>query len=55
MASTTSAPASAALAPDTPTCPTHGLMKPSTKAPGSFYCTKKLYDGSYCKSRYPEQ
>ena len=36
-----------------PTCPTHGPMKPSAKAPGSWYCTKKLYDGSYCQSRHP--
>ena len=36
-----------------PTCPTHGPMKSSTKAPGTFYCTKKLYDGSYCQSRHP--
>ena len=39
----------------TPTCPTHGPMKASTKAPGTWYCTKKLYDGSYCKSRWPEK
>jgi hypothetical protein len=29
-------------------------MKASSKAPGTWYCTKKLYDGSYCKSRWPE-
>ncbi len=50
-----SAAAHAPSAPqgETPACPTHGPMKPSTKAPGSFYCTKKLYDGSYCQSRHP--
>jgi len=47
------APAPGAPQGETPTCPTHGPMKPSTKAPGSFYCTKKLYDGSYCQSRHP--
>jgi hypothetical protein len=44
-----------APATETPVCPTHGPMKPSTKAPGSFYCTKKLYSGAYCQERYPAQ
>jgi hypothetical protein len=48
-----SAPAQATPAQGAPACPTHGPMKPSSKAPGTFYCTKKNYDGSYCKSRYP--
>ncbi len=28
-------------------------MKASSKAPGTWYGTKKLYDGSDCKSRWP--
>jgi hypothetical protein len=38
-----------------PTCPAHGItMKESTKAPGTFYCPKRL-DGSdeFCKARWP--
>jgi hypothetical protein len=34
----------------TPQCPTHGLMKPSTKGKG-WYCPTKLADGSWCKGR----
>lgn len=43
-------PASAA-----PMCKYHGKMKESTKAPGTWFCTRKLADGSYCDSRYPER
>jgi len=35
---------------DTPQCPTHGAMKPSTKGKG-WYCPVKLADGSWCKGR----
>lgn len=38
-----------------PQCKYHGALKASTKAPGTFYCTKKLADGSYCPSRFPER
>lgn len=38
-----------------PKCLYHGPMKASTKAPGTFFCTKKLADGSYCPSRHPER
>ena len=38
----------------TPPCQYHGPMKASTKAPGTFFCTRKLADGSYCPSRHPE-
>jgi hypothetical protein len=48
-------PASAAPAPETPTCEWHGAMKASTKAPGTWYCTKKKADGSYCTSRWPQK
>jgi hypothetical protein len=41
-------------APATPTCPVHGPMKQSSKAPGTFFCSKKLFDGSYCKERFPK-
>jgi hypothetical protein len=40
-------------AAETPMCEWHGAMKASTKAPGTFYCTKKKADGSYCTSRWP--
>lgn len=39
----------------TPTCPHHGPGKESTKAPGTWYCTKKMADGSYCRWRYPDK
>ena len=35
---------------DTPQCPTHGAMKPSTKGKG-WYCPVKLADGAWCKGR----
>jgi hypothetical protein len=39
-----------------PTCRYHGPMKPSEKAPGTFYCTKKMGDGSgYCRERWPAE
>ncbi len=31
-----------------PRCPTHGAMRESTKAPGTWFCTQKLPDGAYC-------
>ena len=46
-----STPGSPAAAPAVPTCPDHGPLTPSTKAAGTYYCTKKLADGSYCKCR----
>jgi hypothetical protein len=45
---TAPAPASA------PICPVHGPMKESSKAPGTWFCSKKLFDGSYCKERMPK-
>ena len=36
---------------ESPVCPYHGPMKESTKAPGTYFCTKKMGDGSYCKER----
>lgn len=41
--------------PGGPTCPHHGPGKESTKAPGTWYCTKKMADGSFCRWRSPEQ
>ena len=38
-----------------PACKYHGAMKASSKAPGSFYCTRKLHDGSFCTERFPEK
>lgn len=37
-----------------PICPVHGPMKESSKAPGTWFCSKKLFDGSYCKERMPK-
>jgi hypothetical protein len=37
-------------ADDTPQCPRHGAMKPSTKGKG-WYCPRKLQDGSWCKGK----
>jgi hypothetical protein len=38
-----------------PTCPHHGPGKESTKAPGTWYCTKRMADQSYCTWRHPAQ
>ena len=46
---------SVAAPPQSPVCKYHGAMKASSKAPGSFYCTKKIHDGSYCSERFPEK
>ena len=35
---------------ETPQCPTHGPMKPSTKGRG-WYCPTKLADGRWCKGK----
>ena len=37
-------------ADDTPQCPKHGAMTPSTKGKG-WYCPHKLADGSWCKGK----
>src|SRR5262245_22845242 len=37
--------------PAAPVCPYHGPMKASDKAPGTWYCPKKMGDGTYCKER----
>jgi hypothetical protein len=34
-----------------PTCQYHGPMKESTARPGTWYCPKKMGDGSYCKEK----
>lgn len=36
---------------EAPVCQWHGPMKESLKAPGTWFCTKKMGDGSYCKSK----
>ena len=36
---------------DAPVCEFHGKMKASSARPGSFFCPKKMGDGSYCKSK----
>jgi len=38
----------------TPTCPTHGPLKASTKAPGTWYCpARNEDDDAYCDVRFP--
>ena len=34
-------------------CEWHGPMRESTKAPGTWYCSKKKSDGTWCPSRWP--
>lgn len=36
---------------EAPICEFHGPMKESSKAPGTWYCTKRMGDGTYCKSK----
>ena len=36
-----------------PSCPHHGPGKESTQAPGTWYCTKRMADQSYCTWRHP--
>lgn len=36
---------------EAPVCKYHGPMKPSAKAPGTFYCSHRMGDGSYCKEK----
>lgn len=43
-----------APAPETPVCPYHGPLKPSAKAPGTFYCSRRMADGSFCRERFPK-
>ncbi len=38
-------------ADDIPVCEFHGKMKASSARPGTFFCPKKMGDGSYCKSK----
>lgn len=46
----------AAAAPgQPPVCPYHGPMKESTARPGTWFCPKKMGDGSgYCKEKFPK-
>jgi hypothetical protein len=34
-----------------PRCPEHGVMRESTKEPGTWYCTHKLPTGKYCPTK----
>lgn len=43
--------ARAEKAQEAPVCKYHGPMKESTKAPGTWYCSQRMGDGSYCKER----
>jgi hypothetical protein len=47
--------ASAAPPAGPPVCQWHGPLKESTKAPGTWFCSKKMADGSYCSTRHPER
>ncbi len=35
-------------------CAYHGSMKESSKVPGTWFCPKKMADGSYCKEKWPK-
>src|SRR5262249_43399218 len=37
--------------PDQHSCSLHGAMKPSSKAPGQWYCAHKLHGGTWCKAK----
>lgn len=39
---------------EAPLCDAHGPMRPSAKAPGTWYCPSKTRDGAYCKARWPQ-
>lgn len=40
---------------EAPVCPYHGAMKESEKRPGTYFCPKKMADGSgYCKEKFPK-
>lgn len=43
------APAAPAGGP--PVCQYHGPMKESTARPGTWFCPKKMGDGTYCKEK----
>lgn len=43
----------AEAAREAPVCKYHGPMKPSAKAPGTYYCSHRMGDGSYCKEKHP--
>lgn len=45
------APAPAQQAGGPPVCQYHGPMKESTARPGTWFCPKKMGDGSYCKEK----
>ena len=49
---TGSSPAASPASP--PVCAYHGAMKESTKVPGTWFCAKKMGDGSYCKEKWPK-
>lgn len=49
------APDSGARPSEPPICKYHGRMKESSKAPGTFFCSRKMGDGSYCQERWPEK
>lgn len=34
-----------------PICKYHGVMSPSKKVPGGYYCTHRMGDGSYCQEQ----
>lgn len=48
---TTAQAAREEAAREAPICPYHGPMKESVKAPGTFFCPKKMGDGTYCKEK----
>ena len=50
------APASQPATPpadQSPRCPVHGDLKPSTKEPGTYFCPGRRDDGGFCQTRWP--
>lgn len=43
--------ARAERAQEAPRCPYHGPMKESSKRPGTWFCSQRMGDGSYCKEK----
>ena len=41
--------------PETHECEWHGPMRASTKAPGTWYCPKRMASGEFCKEKWPKK
>jgi hypothetical protein len=45
----------AVLPRETHECEWHGPMRESTKAPGTWYCPKRMASGEFCKEKWPKK